>query len=129
MRVLLKDAQTEAAAAQSDAERIPALLSELQDAESQVTKLRGRVAQLHERGHTGAYLYGDDEKILGGLNSFYLLEDKPEVYGLPADPKMPSRNLFPASMFSGLGALMVGLVGLLSFRQRRMDAVAGRDNV
>ncbi len=92
-------------------------------------KARGRVAQLHERGHTAAYLYGDDEKILGGLNSFYLLEDKPEVYGLPADPKMPSRNLFPASMFSGLGALMVGLVGLLSFRQRRMDAVAGRDNV
>ena len=92
-------------------------------------KARARVAQLHERGHTAAYLYGDDEKILGGLNSFYLLEDKPEVYGLPADPKMPSRNLLSASMFSGLGALVVRLVGLLSFRQRRMHEVAARDAV
>src|SRR5712691_1525878 len=34
-----------------------------------------RVAQLQKAGETGAYLYGDDEKILGGLNSFYLLVD------------------------------------------------------
>jgi len=46
-----------------------------------------------------AYVYGD-EKMLGGLNAFSLLVDKPEVYGLPADPKMPSRNLWPSSLFS-----------------------------
>ncbi|HEV8674597.1 MAG TPA: 4Fe-4S dicluster domain-containing protein, partial [Methylomirabilota bacterium] len=87
-------------------------------------KARARVAQLHGQGRTRADLYGEDETMLGGLNSFYLLEDRPEVYGLPANPKMPSRNLVPGSLFSGLGAVLVGLVGLLSFRQRRMDEVA-----
>jgi formate dehydrogenase iron-sulfur subunit len=88
-------------------------------------KATARVARLHAQGRSKAYLYGEDEKILGGLNSFYLLEDTPEVYGLPASPKMPSRNLIPGSLFSGLGAVLVGLVGLLSFRQRRMEQIAG----
>ena len=77
-----------------------------------------RVEQLHDRGEQRAYLYGADEKMLGGLNSFYLLVDKPEVYGLPPDPKMPSRNLLPASVYTVLGAIMVGLAGLFSFRER-----------
>src|SRR5262249_39820437 len=80
-----------------------------------------RVAQLHESGEKRAYLYGADEKILGGLNSFYLLVDRPEVYGLPSDPKMPTRNLKSASWFSVLGAAMVGLLGLISFRNRVVE--------
>ena len=56
-----------------------------------------RVEQLHQTGEKRAYLYGADEKMLGGLNSFYLLVDKPEVYGLPPDPKMPTRNLVSSS--------------------------------
>ena len=86
---------------------------------------RARVERLQGQGRTRAYLYGDDETILGGLNSFYLLEDRPEVYGLPAAPKLPSRNLVPGSLWSGLGALLVGLVGLVSFRQRRMEENGG----
>jgi len=83
-----------------------------------------RVEQLQEAGEKRAYLYGADEKILGGLNSFYLLVDKPEVYGLPPDPKMPTRNLASASWFSFLGAALVGLMGLINFRNRgaRVDA-------
>jgi len=69
-------------------------------------------------GEQRAYLYGADDKMLGGLNSFYLLVDKPEVYGLPPDPKMPTRNLASASWFSVLGAVLVGLVGLFNFRNR-----------
>ena len=87
---------------------------------------RARVERLQGQGRTRAYLYGDDETILGGLNSFYLLEDRPEVYGLPAAPKLPSRNLVPGSLWSGLGALLVGLVGLVSFRQRRMGEGGGK---
>ncbi len=87
---------------------------------------RARVERLQGQGRTRAYLYGDDETILGGLNSFYLLEDRPEVYGLPAAPKLPSRNLVPGSLWSGLGALLVGLVGLVSFRQRRMEEGGGQ---
>ena len=86
-----------------------------------------RVEQLHKGGEARAYLYGADEKMLGGLNSFFLLVDKPEVYGLPPDPKMPTRNLAPGSLWSALGAVVLGLVGLLNFRTRRERADAARD--
>ena len=82
------------------------------------SRAQKRVEQLHTAGETRAYLYGADEKVLGGLNSFYLLVDKPEVYGLPSDPKMPTRNLASASWFSALGAVLVGLIGLINFRNR-----------
>ena len=42
-----------------------------------------RLRQLHEQGETGAVLYGVDKDYAGGLGNFYLLVDKPEVYGLP----------------------------------------------
>ncbi len=84
-------------------------------------KAQARVEQLHGRGERGAYLYGADEKMLGGLNSFYLLVDTPEVYGLPPDPKLPSRNLKPGSLWSALGAVVIGVVGLISLRTRRTD--------
>lgn len=44
---------------------------------------RARVGQLHAAGETRAWLYGIDPGFYGGLNVFYLLLDKPEVYGLP----------------------------------------------
>ena len=86
-------------------------------------KAQARVEHLHGRGERGAYLYGADEKMLGGLNSFYLLVDKPEVYGLPPDPKLPSRNLTPGSLWSALGAVVIGVVGLVSLRGRRDEHV------
>jgi formate dehydrogenase iron-sulfur subunit len=87
-----------------------------------------RVQQLHGQGQSDAYIYGD-ETILGGLNSFYLLVDKPEVYGLPANPQLPTRNLAPNSAFSILTAAIVGLLGLLSFRKGRMDRFAAERRV
>ena len=57
-----------------------------------------------------AYIYGD-EKMLGGLNAFFLLMDQPEVYGLPANPQLPSRNLWPSSGLSIVGAVGGGLLG------------------
>jgi formate dehydrogenase iron-sulfur subunit len=80
-----------------------------------------RVQQLHTQGQSDAYLYGGDDKVLGGLNSFFLLVDKPAVYGLPENPRLPSRNLVPSSGFSVLGAAVMGLLGLISFRKKRMD--------
>ena len=82
-----------------------------------------RVDQLQQAGEKRAYLYGADDKILGGLNSFYLLVDKPEVYGLPPDPKMPTRNLAAGSLFHLFGAVVVGIMGLINFRNRgaRLD--------
>jgi formate dehydrogenase iron-sulfur subunit len=51
------------------------------------TRAEERVRQLHTQGETRAYLYGADEEIMGGLNSFFLLVDKPEIYALPRAPK------------------------------------------
>ena len=74
----------------------------------------------------GRVLYGADEKVLGGLNSFYLLVDEPEVYGLPRAPKMPSRNLLPSSLFSAAGAIVLALLGIVGLRKRRMDEQGAR---
>jgi formate dehydrogenase iron-sulfur subunit len=72
----------------------------------------------------GAYLYGADDSLLGGLNSFYLLVDKPEVYGLPATAKLPSKQLPAATGLGVGGALGVAALGVVAFRKRRMDAFA-----
>jgi formate dehydrogenase iron-sulfur subunit len=77
-----------------------------------------RVAQLHKQGETRAHLYGADDTVLGGLNAFYLLMDKPETYGLPSNPKVPSQ-MVPRSIFwSIFTGLLVTLGVLFRFRQR-----------
>jgi formate dehydrogenase iron-sulfur subunit len=52
-----------------------------------------RVEELHERGNRDAYLYGcDSVGDYGPLNSFFLLEEQPEEYNLPAAPPQPFRG-------------------------------------
>jgi formate dehydrogenase iron-sulfur subunit len=80
-----------------------------------------RVAQLHGQGEQRAYLYGADEKMLGGLNSFFLLVDRPEVYKLPPDPQLPSRNVPMSALFSGLGALVAAVIALVNLRNRTKE--------
>jgi formate dehydrogenase iron-sulfur subunit len=77
-----------------------------------------RVEQLKGQGRTKARLYGADDKILGGLNSFYLLEDEPEVYGLPSRPRIPSRNVPRSSLLSIFTGILAALGLLFSFRTR-----------
>jgi formate dehydrogenase iron-sulfur subunit len=85
-----------------------------------------RVEQLQAQGESRAQLYGaDPDGPLGGLNSFFLLVDEPEVYGLPREPKMPTRNLAPSTMLSTLGAVVMTAIGALTLRARRAVAVAG----
>jgi formate dehydrogenase iron-sulfur subunit len=83
-----------------------------------------RVQQLQAQGEKRAYLYGADETMLGGLNSFYLLVDKPGVYGLPSNPQLPSRNLVGSSIFTALAGIGVGLAALVSFRKRGAEQEA-----
>ncbi len=84
-----------------------------------------RLEQLQSQGETRAQLYGaDPEGPVGGLNSFYLLVDEPEVYGLPSQPKLPSRNLASSAAGSVVGAAVLGAVGLVTLRKRRSEDVA-----
>jgi formate dehydrogenase iron-sulfur subunit len=87
-----------------------------------------RVEQLHGQGEQRAYLYGADEKgPLGGLNAFFLLIDKPEVYHLPPSPKLPTANLAPSTLWTTLGAIAVGVMGIFSFRNRGAAAQPARE--
>lgn len=53
-----------------------------------------RVEQLHERGVSEARLYGRDANDgVGGAGAFFLLLDEPEVYGLPPDPVVTTKDL------------------------------------
>ena len=77
-----------------------------------------RVAQLHDRGVPQARLYGADEKVLGGLSSFYLLLDEPAVYGLPSAPKQPNRSVTRSSWRALVAAAWMTLASFLAFRNR-----------
>jgi formate dehydrogenase iron-sulfur subunit len=58
------------------------------------TRAAGRVEQLHEAGVSEARLYGHDPSDgVGGDGAFFLLLDEPEVYGLPPDPVVTTRDL------------------------------------
>jgi formate dehydrogenase iron-sulfur subunit len=57
-------------------------------------RARQRVAQLHDVGRPEARLYGADPNDgVGGAGAFFLLLDEPEVYGLPPDPVVTTRDL------------------------------------
>jgi formate dehydrogenase iron-sulfur subunit len=53
-----------------------------------------RVTELHAAGVVEAQLYGEDpDDGVGGAGAFFLLLDAPEVYGLPPDPRVTTRDL------------------------------------
>jgi formate dehydrogenase iron-sulfur subunit len=53
-----------------------------------------RVTELQERGESRARLYLDNPGDgIGGAGAFFLLLDQPEVYGLPPDPVVTTRDL------------------------------------
>jgi formate dehydrogenase iron-sulfur subunit len=70
-----------------------------------------RLATLQSQGVETARLYGRDEDDgVGGAGAFFLLLDEPEVYGLPPDPIVTTRDL-PA-MWKSAGAAAVMMVGV-----------------
>ncbi|WP_371951904.1 4Fe-4S dicluster domain-containing protein [Actinomadura monticuli] len=72
-----------------------------------------RVEQLHGLGVEDARLYGHDpDDGVGGDGAFFLLLDEPEVYGLPPDPVVTTRDL-PA-MWRNAGLAAVALAGGLA---------------
>jgi formate dehydrogenase iron-sulfur subunit len=76
----------------------------------ELDELRGRaaarVAELQQAGVEQARLYGHDPGDgVGGAGAFFLLLDEPEVYGLPPDPVVPTRDLPRMWRYAGAAAL------------------------
>jgi formate dehydrogenase iron-sulfur subunit len=70
-----------------------------------------RLAELHDKGVDVARLYGrDPEDGVGGDGAFFLLLDEPEVYGLPPDPVVTTRDI--ESMWRHVGAAAGALLAL-----------------
>jgi formate dehydrogenase iron-sulfur subunit len=79
-----------------------------------------RVAQLHAQGVDVARLYGaDPEDGVGGDGAFFLLLDEPEVYGLPPDPVVTTRDIGSMWRHVGAAAATLAALGLASFFGRR----------
>ncbi|WP_433539219.1 4Fe-4S dicluster domain-containing protein [Micromonospora sp. CA-249363] len=79
-----------------------------------------RVQVLHERGVPEARLYGHDpDDGVGGGGAFFLLLDEPEVYGLPPDPVVTTRDLPAMWKRAGLAALTMAAATAVAFLGRR----------
>lgn len=68
---------------------------------------RKRVQSLATRGYSRAYLYGEQE--LGGLHVMYVLDDSPQVYGLPVAPQVPAAAIAWKDVIQPLGWALGGL--------------------
>jgi formate dehydrogenase iron-sulfur subunit len=82
----------------------------------ELDELRGRAAErvrtLHDAGVGEARLYGHDPNDgVGGDHAFFLLLDEPEVYGLPPDPVVTTRDL--PDMWKRAAGAAAGVVGAL----------------
>jgi len=77
-----------------------------------VAEGRKRVAALQAKGWGNAYLYGENE--LDGLHAMYVLDDFPEVYGLPAAPRISAATIAWQDVIQPLGWALGGvtIIGL-----------------
>ncbi len=83
-----------------------------------------RLAQLHAAGVSDARLYGrDPDDGVGGDGAFFLLLDDPEVYGLPPDPVVTTRDL--PEMWARVAVAAASLVGGMA-ASFVLAAVSGR---
>ena len=82
-------------------------------------RARERVDALQAAGETGARLYGEDPTDgVGGNGAFFLLLDEPEVYGLPPDPVVPTRDLPGMWRVAGAAALALAAAAAAVFGGR-----------
>jgi len=79
-----------------------------------------RVEALHGAGVPEARLYGHDpDDGVGGDGAFFLLLDEPEVYGLPPDPVVTTRDLPQMWKRAGLVAAAMAVSVVAAFAGRR----------
>jgi formate dehydrogenase iron-sulfur subunit len=89
------------------------------DVEELRERAQARVETLQAAGVSDARLYGNDPTDgVGGVGAFFLLLDEPEVYGLPPDPVVTTRDLPEMWRKAGLAALamLAGAVAVFGGR-------------
>jgi formate dehydrogenase iron-sulfur subunit len=107
----LKEGQTPACAQACPTESIQ--FGELDELRERADR---RVAELHDQGVDVARLYGrDPDDGVGGDGAFFLLLDEPEVYGLPPDPVVTTRDLPSMWKHVGAAAAAVAAIGVAVF--------------
>ncbi|TDD06592.1 4Fe-4S dicluster domain-containing protein [Nonomuraea deserti] len=75
-----------------------------------------RVTRLRADGNEEARLYGESPGDgVGGAGAFFLLLDEPEVYGLPPDPVVTTRDLPAMWRWAGAAALSAAGAVALAF--------------
>ena len=79
-----------------------------------------RVSALHRQGMAEARLYGHDRRDgIGGAGAFFLLLDEPEVYGLPPDPVVTTRDLASIWKHTAAAAFALAATAFVSARAAR----------
>jgi formate dehydrogenase iron-sulfur subunit len=84
------------------------------------SRASAREAALHDHGVDEARLYGHDPSDgIGGAGAMFLLLDEPEVYGLPPDPVVTTRELPAMWKKAGVAALSFAAAAVAAFVGRR----------
>ncbi len=83
-------------------------------------RARARVDELHRLGVENAYLYGPPGSPgsscgIEALHAFFLLLDRPEVYGLPAQPELPQERVWRGLRNGMTTMAALGLAAVFSF--------------
>lgn len=71
-----------------------------------ISAAKDRVSALEDNGFKNASLYGEEQ--LGGMGVMYVLTEKPDVYGLPDDPKVPPSAILWQDILKPVGAIAGG---------------------
>jgi formate dehydrogenase iron-sulfur subunit len=83
-------------------------------------RAQGRLGELQEAGVADARLYlNDPADGIGGAGAFFLLLDEPEVYGLPPDPVVTTRDLPRMWRHVATAAAALAATALLSGLRRQ----------
>jgi len=87
---------------------------------------QARLDELHAAGVSEARLYGaDPDDGIGGAGAFFLLLDEPEVYGLPPDPVVTTKDLPSMWRWAGIAAGVVAAGVIAAFSEGWAERVKG----
>jgi len=92
------------------------------DRDTLVSEGKAKVAALKAKGYANARLYGETE--LGGLHVMYVLDDNPEVYGLPENPQVATKDMVGKWLAGLATAGVVATLPLLWLFKRREEMQA-----